>query len=100
MLKTETKTVINLLQEGKPSVRTVKRTIILLMRLDAQTDRLYKELNVTAKEQYINGRNDGIREFAEVVKMNQHKLFNAVYSELHFAEIIDNLVKEKTEVEK
>lgn len=76
---------------------TVKRTIILLMRLDAHIDRLYKELNETAKRYYINGRNDGVREFAEVVKMNQRRLFNTIYSEPHFGEIIDNLVKEKTE---
>lgn len=47
---------------------TVKRTIILLMRLDAHIDRLYKELNETAKRYYVNGRNDGIKEFAERLK--------------------------------
>lgn len=45
MYKTETRTVINLLQEGRPSMITVKRTIILLMRLDAEIEWLYKKLN-------------------------------------------------------
>ena len=97
MWRNETRTVINLLKEGDISPKTVHRTIMLLMKLDELINRLYKSINGTAKEKYINGKNDGIREFAEVVKMNQRRLFNTIYSEPHFGEIIDNLVKEKTE---
>lgn len=97
MWKSETRTVINLLEAGDLSRKTVHRTIMLLIKLDEQINRLYKNLNETAKEQYINGRNDGIREFAEIVKKNQRRLFNAIYSEPHFGEIINNLVKEMTE---
>ena len=97
MWKSETRTVINILEAGDLSRKTVHRTIMLLIKLDEQINRLYKNLNETAKEQYINGRNDGIREFAEIVKKNQRRLFNAIYSEPHFGEIINNLVKEMTE---
>lgn len=31
-------------------------------------EKLYKELNIVQCEQYINGRNDGIKEFAEKLK--------------------------------
>lgn len=98
MLKSETRTVINLLREGPPSIITVKRAIMILIKLDAQIDRLYKGLNETAKEQYINGRNDGIREFAE--KLNERKSF--VMETEYDAYVVnlkdvDELVKELTE---
>lgn len=47
---------------------TAHRAITLIIRLDAEIERLYKSLNLTAREQYINGRNDGIKEFAERLK--------------------------------
>lgn len=40
----------------------------LINRQKAEIERLYKSLNLTAREQYINGRNDGIKEFAEKLK--------------------------------
>lgn len=39
-------------------------------------------------------RSEAIKEFAEVVKANRHKLFNYIYSSIGFGEQIDNLVKE------
>lgn len=95
MYKTETRTVINLLQEGPPSIITVKRAIILLMRLDSQIDSLYKELNETAKEKYINGRNDGIREFAERLKLFAITKFD--WNECVDIEDVGKLMKEMTE---
>ena len=40
----------------------------ILDEKDAEIERLYKSLNETAKEQYINGRADAITEFAERLK--------------------------------
>lgn len=47
---------------------TAHRAITLIIRLDAEIERLYKSLNLTARERYINGRNDGIKEFEEKLK--------------------------------
>lgn len=48
--------------------RTAHRAIMLIMRLDAEIERLYKSINLTAREQYTYGRNGGIKEFAEKLK--------------------------------
>ncbi len=67
--------------------RIAHRAIMLIIRLDAEIERLYKSLALTAKEQYTNGRTDGVKEFAERLKP---LLFNYYDSD------IDGLVKEMT----
>lgn len=57
----------------------------------AEIERLYKTLNAVQCEQYTNGRNDGIKEFAERLK--------AIYGEWLYDYRIDDLVKEITEGE-
>ena len=42
---------------------------------------------------------EAIREFAELVKEKRNILFNGIYSDLHFSNTIDTLVKEMTEGE-
>ena len=99
MWRNETRTVINLLKEGDISPKTIHRTIMLLIKLDAQINRLYKTLNETAKEQYTNGRNDGIRDFAERMKRRYLRLrpcFGVVRCCLSENDL-EHLVKEMTE---
>lgn len=40
----------------------------LINRQKAEIERLYKTLSAVQREQYINGRNDGIKEFEEKLK--------------------------------
>lgn len=61
----------------------------LINRQKAEIERLYKTLNAVQCEQYTNGRNDGIKEFAERLK--------AIYGEWLYDYRIDDLVKEMTE---
>lgn len=63
------------------------------------TDALPKGCGEVLGEQYTNGRNDGIKEFAENAKKNHLAIFNTIYSHTHFCEMIDNLAKEMTESE-
>ena len=75
-----------------------RETMILLESLKNDNDRLPKSLNLTQQEQYTNGRNDGIREFAE--KLNERKSF--VMETEYDAYVVDlkdvdELVKEMTE---
>lgn len=42
-------------------------------------------------------KTEAIKEFAERVKENRNRIFNTIYSDYHFGEIIDSLVKEITE---
>lgn len=44
-----------------------------------------------------NAKAEAIKEFAERLKENRTRIFNTIYSEYHFGEIIDTLVKEMTE---
>lgn len=96
MWKSETRTVIFLLKAGDLSRKTVHRTIMLLIKLDEQINRLYKSLNETAKEQYTNGRNDGIRDFAEKLKNKLDIVGVHPTAEDEFIFKIDELVKEMT----
>jgi hypothetical protein len=52
-------------------VYLAQNALALLREKDAEIERLYKNLNETAKEQYINGRTNGITEFAESIKSLQ-----------------------------
>lgn len=78
--------------------RTAQRAIILIIRLDAEIERLYKSLNLTAQEQYINGKIDGIKEFAEKLKdkVDEPSQIEGAVIDL-IIDDIDNLVKEMTE---
>lgn len=78
--------------------RTAHRAITLIIRLDAEIERLYKSLNLTAREQYTNGRNDGIREFAQLVKEHLDDFYHTDDgSLLDTVSMVDLLVKEMTE---
>ncbi len=73
--------------------------IKLINRQRAEIERLEKENHrfVDIGKTYSEVRAEAIKEFAELVKANQRMLFNHIYSRPHFAEAIDNLVKEMTE---
>lgn len=64
-------------------------------------ERLRKSLNLTQREQYTNGRNDGIREFAERIelKLANNTDISAVGYQSVIADI-RNVVKEMTEEQK
>lgn len=56
--------------DGDPDImectsELAKDAMILLESLKKDNDRLLKSLNLTQQEQYTNGREDGIREFAD-----------------------------------
>lgn len=77
---------------------TAHRAITLIIRLDAEIERLYKSLNLTAREQYINGRNDGIKEFAERLNKQAFCVQQTEWEgRVVDCEDIDSLVKEMTE---
>lgn len=42
-------------------------------------------------------KTEAIKEFAERMKENRNRIFNTIYSDYHFSEIIDTLAKEMTE---
>lgn len=71
-----------------------RETMILLESLKRDNDRLLKSLNITQQEQYTNGRNDGIREFAEKMK----EMLEWMTEPLDEYDI-DNIVKEMAEDE-
>ena len=79
--------------------RTAHRAIILIIRLDAEIERLYKTLNTVQCEQYTNGRNDGIKEFAE--RLKEAFDVRTEPSDIYISTTdLDNLVKEMTEEQK
>lgn len=94
----EIRAVIDCLKRRPMPPRTAERAIILIMRLDGEIEHLYKSLNMTAREQYINGRNDGIKEFVEKLKdkVDEPSQIEGAVIDL-IIDDIDNLVKEMTE---
>ncbi len=63
-------------------------------------NRLYHNIQLTAKEQYTNGRNDGIREFAEKLKAKSDYTYIAKIDCLAYRILdrdLESLVKEMTE---
>ena len=46
---------------------------------------------------YAECQKEAIKEFAERMKENRNRIFNTIYSDYHFSEIIDTLAKEMTE---
>lgn len=74
-----------------------KDAMILLESLKKDNDRLLKSLNLTQQEQYTNGKNDGIREFAERLKKQAYYPYaNSVWKVVTVGDI-DCIVKEMTE---
>jgi mevalonate kinase len=58
----------------------------------------YHEIVISALEKSLESeKTEAIREFAELVKENHNRLFNIIYSERYFSEMIDELVEEMTE---
>lgn len=60
---------------------------------------LVKQLDSKCDHCITRDRADAIKEFAEKVKESHSILFNTMFSQPHFDEKIDNLVKEMTEKE-
>lgn len=60
-------------------------------------NRLYHNIQLTAKEQYTYGRNDGFWEFAEKLKNKLDIVGVHPTTEDEFIFMIDELVKEMTE---
>ena len=60
----EIRTVVDMLQRVPMPQRTAHRTIMLIKRLDAEIERLCKTLGVVQREQYTNGKIDGMKDFA------------------------------------
>lgn len=58
-------------------------------RLRSEKDKLIKSYKVCVV--------DAVELFAERIKDNQNRLFNCIYSEYHFGNMIETLVKEFTE---
>lgn len=94
----ETRNIINILEEGPPTRKTVKRIIIHLTRLDAEVERLYKTIETARQEAYFSGRADGIKEFAERLKKKTYPFPCAIGVENAVTiRAINDLVKEMTE---
>ncbi len=99
----ETRTVINLLQEGPPSKTTVKRAIMLLIHLDAEIERLDAEIerfDNALKKEYIAGYCEGVKAAAARIRKDivedddkPHRTSLPVYTNKR----VDNLVEELTE---
>lgn len=62
-----------------------------------ENNRLYKSINLTQQEQYTNGREYGIKEFAERLKKKACHLYVECDFQVVSTTDIDNLVKEMTE---
>lgn len=68
-------------------------------KMKTKIEKLYKSLNLTAREQYTNGRNDGIKEFAE--RLKEAFDVRTEPSDIYISTTdLDRLVKEMTEDQK
>lgn len=89
----------------------MQNALDLINRLEAENRSLISDVNLYRQEverlqieqtiakfeknkDFANAKVEGVKEFAEIVKANKHKLFNYIYSSRGFDEQIDNLVKE------
>lgn len=81
--------------EGCPLASDPHCRQILMVFAHGTINRLYHNIQLTAKEQYTYGRNDGIREFAE--KLKAEITTGAGVLRVSTIDIIDDLVKEMTE---
>lgn len=65
-----------------------------------QLEKIVRDCVKRGYELQINEiRNEAIREFAKLIKENSKTLSYVIYSDLHFNNTLDNLVKEMTEGE-
>lgn len=79
--------------EADCSYSVMSCALALIREKDAVIDRLYKNLNETAKEQYINGRADAITELADAVKLEFYREFDEIIPSI-MADKIDQIAKE------
>lgn len=97
LVRLENNALYEILKKSDDEISELRAELIKRQGLEESYSETVKKIEKQAKKTIDFERDKAIKEFAEEVKESHEKLFNNIYTNRGFAEVIDDLVKEMTD---